>query len=678
VLAPRVLYYGRDEALPERVPLAAGPLTLLYEEGDLRSVKWGGHEVLRRVYVAIRDRNWGTVAPVITNVVMDLQRDHFAITFDVANEEGEVDFAWRGTISGSSEGVLVYEMDGIARSTFMRTRIGFCVLHPAECAGARCRIEHIVGEHCAIPAEEGALPLLIQPFQPLKPFAELAALAHEVEPGVWANVRFDGDIFEMEDQRNWTDASYKTFCTPLRLPYPVEIAEGTRITQRVTLQVVDERTPASLAVGARLEAPSSGRVAFTIDHRRPATALPKLGLGAASTATPEGQPLSDRAAARLRALQLDHLRIDLRLADADLADHLRAGAAEAQALDLPAHVALYVAAGERTAQFERLLSLLQAVPLRVARWLIYPVPERLLGGAPVAEVLAAAHRYLDGVASGAQFAAGTDTDFIFAQRNLPPLDTIDLFTFAINPQSHAFDNVSLVETLATQVTIVQSARSVARGKPVMVSPITFKMRYNAYATAPPAPPSAATARGQLPPNVDARQMSLFGAGWTLGSIAAMAAGGADSATYYETTGWRGVMEQEDGSPLPSKFMSLPGGLFPLYYVLAAIGGSAGAFAGGQVLATSSSDPWQVTGLALVKGRARRVLLANLTAETQHVDVQGVDGQLQVRMMDETNAEALMHDPGALDLTARTVRVEAHECLALELRPFAVAWIDAGE
>ena len=674
MLATRVLYYGKDEALPERIPLAAGPLTLFYEEGDLRSVRWGGHEVLRRIYVAIRDRNWGTVAPVITNVVMDLQADHFAITFDVANQEGEVDFAWRGTISGSREGVLVYEMDGIARSTFMRTRIGFCILHPAECAGARCRIEHVVGEHCAVPAEEGALPVLIQPFQPLRPFEELAALAHEVEAGVWANVRFEGDIFEMEDQRNWTDASFKTFCTPLRLPYPVEIAEGMRVTQRVTLQVVDERTPASMAVGARWDAPGSGRVAFTIANGQPSAALPKLGLGVSSAAAPGGPPLSDRAAARLRALQLDHLRIDLRLADADLADRLpRRGGRSAGPGLAGACGPLCRARRSRSAVPAPLVSAASGsspgdpvAHLSCAR----KTAGRLAGGGGAGRGPSLPGRRCP----GAQFAAGTDTDFIFAQRNLPPLNSIDLFTFAINPQSHAFDNASLVETLATQVTIVQSARSVAQGKPVMVSPITLKMRYNAYATAPPEPASAATARGQLPPNVDMRQMSLFGASWTLGSIAAMAAGGADSATYYETTGWRGVMEQEDGSPAPSKFMSQPGGLFPLYHVLAAVGG----FAGGQVLATNSTDPWQVTGLALVKARAQRVLLADLSAETQHVDVQGVYGHLQVRMLDETNAEALMHDVGALDLTARAVQVEADESLELELLPFAVACIDAVE
>ena len=44
--------------------------------------------------------------------------------------------------------------------------------------------------------------------------------------------------------------------------------------------------------------------------------------------------------------------------------------------------------------------------------------------------------------------------------------------------------------------------------------------------------------------------------------------GVSSATYYETTGWRGVMETAQGSPLPELFPSLPGGVFPLYHVFA--------------------------------------------------------------------------------------------------------------
>jgi hypothetical protein len=641
------------------VALRAGPLSLIYEAGDLRTVKWGGHEVLRRVYVAVRDRNWGTVAPVITNVAMDSGHDHFAIGFDVAHQEDPINFAWRGTITGSSEGILTYTVDGIARSTFLRNRIGFCILHPAECAGTLCRIEHVVSEHMAVEREEAALPLLIQPHQPLKPFEELAAVAHDVAPGVWANLRFEGDIFEMEDQRNWTDASFKTFCTPLRLPYPTEIAAGTRITQRITLQVVDERPHTAVTAGDR----ELQRLTFAIAGDQPPLPLPKLGLGMAR----DGQPLSPRATGRLAALKLDHLRVDLRLAEGDAAERLAAAAAEANALGAKLHVALYITPEQADEQLASLAAALQSAQPPVARWLVYPATEKFLGGSATAAVLAAAHRSLDGVIDGAQFAAGTDTDFIFVQRTPPPLDQIDLLTFSINPQVHAFDNASLVETLRTQATAVQSARNLAEGKPVMVSPITLKMRYNAYATAPPAP----TPPDQLPPNVDVRQMSLFGAGWTLGSIAAMTAGGAESATYYETTGWRGVMETEEGSPVPDKFHSLAGGVFPLYYVFASLAD----FAGGQALAAQASDPLVVAGLALAEGDRQRVLLANITPEPQRVEVAGLPGPAQVRYLDERNAETVMLDPAAFEASAVAVQVEAGGSAAVELLPYALAQID---
>jgi hypothetical protein len=47
-------------------------------------------------------------------------------------------------------------------------------------------------------------------------------------------------------------------------------------------------------------------------------------------------------------------------------------------------------------------------------------------------------------------------------------------------------------------------------------------------------------------------------------------------------------------------------------------------------------------------------------------------------MDETNAEALMHDSAALDTKARTVQVTANDSLRLELLPFAMACIDTVE
>ena len=48
--------------------------------------------------------------------------------------------------------------------------------------------------------------------------------------GVADKVKFmQGDIFEMEDQRNWTDASYKTYVRPLALPWPYTLPAGTEL-----------------------------------------------------------------------------------------------------------------------------------------------------------------------------------------------------------------------------------------------------------------------------------------------------------------------------------------------------------------------------------------------------------------------------------------------------------------
>ena len=201
--------------------------------------------------------------------------------------------------------------------------------------------------------------------------------------------------------------------------------------------------------------------------------------------------------------------------------------------------------------------------------------------------------------SDAKIGAGTNAYFTDLNRARPPVDALDLVCYSINPQVHAFDNSSLIETLEAQAVTVESTHQFASGLPIAVTPVTLLARFNPNATGPEPEP----AQGELPTQVDIRQMSLFGAGWTLGSIKYLSESGASSVTYYETTGWRGVMETTTGSPLPEKFRSLPGAVFPLYHVLADVG----EFAGGEVLISKSSDPLKVEGIVLRKnGKTPRV------------------------------------------------------------------------
>jgi hypothetical protein len=72
---------GSEIARRRRCRCGAGPLTLLYEAGELRAVRLGEREVLRRVYVAVRDRNWGTILPTFSEVRIERGDDRFAIGF---------------------------------------------------------------------------------------------------------------------------------------------------------------------------------------------------------------------------------------------------------------------------------------------------------------------------------------------------------------------------------------------------------------------------------------------------------------------------------------------------------------------------------------------------------------------------------------------------------------------
>jgi hypothetical protein len=653
MLPKNVLYYGKDEPVPEQLALRAGPLSLIYEEGDLRYVKLDDKEILRRVYVAIRDRNWGTVLPVISNVQMDITDDSFRISYDVENKEGDIDFFWKGTITGDDQGTITFTMDGVARSTFLRNRIGFCILHPMELAGSNCRIEHVDGT-----VEEYDFPQYIAPqfvidgeVKPVEPFNEMRSMSYQVVPGLSADIRFAGDIFEMEDQRNWTDASYKTYCTPLRLPFPVQVNEGTEVTQSVTVTLTGEIP--------EVQAEARGRgLSFSVGSSS-AGSLPRIGLGVAS----HGQPLSEKELDRLKALNLSHLRVDLHLSQPDYEATLRRATTEANELGIPLEIAVIVSDAAAD-ELKALATVLAQVKPPVWAWLIFHEGTTYTSQ----EWIILAQQHLSDYDPAAKLGSGTNAFFTELNRGRPSFGLLDLVCYSLNPQVHAFDNLSLAETLAAQASTVESTGQFCEGLPIAVSPVTLKMRFNPNATGPEPEPEP----GQLPSQVDVRQMSLFGAGWTAGSLKYLAESGPHSVTYYETTGWPGVMETEDGSPMLAKFWSIPGSVFPMYHVFADVG----EYAGGDVMPTTSSDALKVDGLAVRKDGRTRVLLANLSPEPQHVSVHNMSQQVRVRHLNETNAEAAMASPEDFRAEQGETVETTQGTLELSLLPYAIARIDS--
>src|SRR5271157_322062 len=261
-ISDSIRLYGTNEPVePPRI-LQAGPLSVEFEAGNLRYIRFHSREMIRAVSFVVRDKNWGTYAPQIANLDFHEEADSFRISYQATVGGEEQAFRFSAVIAGESNGSLSFSCKGTAASEFLTNRTGFVVLHPIESvAGAPCTVEHVDGT-----IEETRFPLLIDPVQPM---SALRTITHEFLPGLKVTCRMEGDIFEMEDQRNWTDASYKTYVRPLALPWGYTLVNGSRHEQSVRLSFAGAFQPSR----ARPAEPATVRLGADLG-----TAMPPLGV----------------------------------------------------------------------------------------------------------------------------------------------------------------------------------------------------------------------------------------------------------------------------------------------------------------------------------------------------------------------------------------------------------------
>jgi len=475
---------------PEHAPqVRAGDLSAEFAAGGLRYLRMGDIEVARRIVVAVRDQAWNTVPGALSDVRIHQTGDEFRITFSSRHEADELCFIWKGTIGGTADGSCSFSMDGSAVTSFPYRRIGICVLHPPEeFAGRRFSA---TGGGAAI---SGQLPVLVAPpgpsagiDEPLIPaFARLALSGRHVS----AEFSFTGDHFEIEDQRNWTDASFKSYSRlPVVSTEPEHLAAGGRLQQAVSVSaILRGRAP-------RTRPPAVPRI--VIGDEIAAAPMPEVGLAHAGDLPPPGP----RTTELLAGMALAHLRADVHLQREGWADRLGAARRQAQEMGCPLELAVFLDNGAPSG-LEQLAPVLGQVPVR--RVLVYRVGAESTPGADVAAVRAA----LVALPSATPFGGGTDLNFAELNRSRPHMAAMDAIAFPINPQVHAADEDSMVETAEGVRAVIRTARSFAAGRPVVVSPISLRPRFN-----PDEPDALDGPAAPLPGNADPRQMSLFGACW---------------------------------------------------------------------------------------------------------------------------------------------------------------------
>lgn len=589
-----------------------GALSLELEAGALRHIRYRGQEILRALQFVVRDANWGTYAPARSNETETRHEQCWEYGYEAEIDEA---LSYRLAVRATANRIEATAQI-TATADFTTNRTGFVLLHPLiGVAGCPVTVIHSDGRE-----EPSRFPELISPGQP---FFDIRALRQTLASGITVECVLAGDVFEMEDQRNWTDASFKTYNRPLALPFPYVIEAGRSFSQSVTLTIDDPQPAAASAAGGH------GPVVLEVTATSGAS-LPELGLGVHPGQT--GPALQARE--RLQILRPAHLYVPLDLrSDATLAE-LASAAELGAALNAPLWLAVIVpGAAAPSAELTPLARATRALARPPAGLLVLPAaylksyqPSGPWPDGPTPDdAVTAARELFPSLAVG----GGMLTYFTELNRCRPnvPVDFISHATCAI---VHAADDVSVMETLQSLPYVFRSARRIAPDIPYRIDTGAIALWTNPYGAATVANPD-----GRRIPMAgdDPRQRGLFGAAWQLGYYAAAAREGVDALTLGSASGPFAVVADER--------------LYPVFHVVRGLAGGRGCSPLG--VANPASERLAAVGWQRPDGAAE-LWLANLTATPVDARIDNLGNSKWARL-DAASVAAAAAEPAWLDQLA---------------------------
>lgn len=623
------LLLGTEEVPPPTRLLRAGPLSAELVGGNLAKIRWGEIEVLRATAFLVRDENWGNCPVEIDGLSVEETAERFAVSYRaVFRAPDGAELQCDASIEGTPSAGLVFEVVATPRAAFTTNRCGFCVLHPViGLSGAPVQIEHTDGV-----IQAAVLPELIAPAQP---FQDIRAISHAVAPGVTATCRMEGDAFEMEDQRAWTDASYKTYVRPLALPWPYTLPAGVLQRQRVALTIEGGR-------GSAAAQPRPAVVVVTLGEA--AGVVPDFGLGIA----PEDIAATLAASDALRFVRPQRLVLHFNPRAGHGREALEGFAAVLSAYPAKATLECVVPCEKDPSEELREISrLVTEAGLLLTDIMVSPAPDlkstppgsRWPDCPPLETIYAAARAAFPDLPLG----GGMISSFTELNRKRPPAGLLDVVSHTTAAIVHAADDRSVMETLQSLPFVTRSVRAMIGPARYRIGPAAIGMRDNPYG--PRLSPNPGGARITMT-DTDPRHRGLFAAAWMIGYAAAVADAGLDALTLGALAGPFGLVDPD-------------GRRRPAIHAARALG----RLAGQAARAANSSDPAAV--LAVCGGDT--VLVANLTGERQACRIPGL---VSIERLDETTLSPL--------LGGEPLPSERAQAGGFELNAFAIATATVGD
>ena len=645
-----IALYGTAEPVPERTLLTAGPVTATLENGALRWISLGGVEVLRGIAFLVRDRNWSTPSPTITDLNIAQDADGFRVSFQALCHSDDGELPWSAEIVGVADGSLRFTGTAAPKADFATNRTGFVILHPLErVVGCPVDVTHVDGSK-----RRARFPDLVDPEQC---FFNVRALSHEAAPGVWATCTMVGDAWEMEDHRNWLDASFKTYVRPLSLPYPYTIKGGERVTQTVTL-VFSGASPTSPK--------TAGEAPVQIALGGGTTRMPAIGLRAPLQWMDQAMAAADLA--REAGPRLLNARFDPRAGHGG--QELRQLGALASAVGAGLTLELVVPGRQDPAEeLNEFAAQLKGSGIQPESIVVAIAEDRirLEPGAPPPPLalLGAVHQAARAAFPGIRIGGGSFGFFTELNRNWPPIGLIDYVAHVVCSTVHASDDRAMMENLESFRHMTKTVRAFAGNLPYRLVASGIGLDIGPYG--PPTPNPDNTRRTMV--RMDPRHRGLFGAAWCLASIAEAARGGLEAISPAALAGEFGIVHRRLTYDQPW-FDGLDRvAIYPIYHVVRGMARAAGK----PCIEAMPSDRTRIAALGCRDAHGGVDLwLANRRDTPQQVRLPDLGPDVQLSRLDETTFEAAATDPAFLQSSAKPCKTRE-----IEIGAYGIAWIQSG-
>ena len=626
---------GTLEADTAGKTLVAGALSVEFDNGNLRYIRLKGVEVLRALSFLVRDENWGTYTPVLRHLSIKQQPSSFVISYQASCTRQDQSIDYEAHIEGHADGSLIFRGKAIPKTDFLTARTGFVVLHPLTgVVGQALKVEHLDGT-----VTESQFPEQVNPDCP---FRNIRALSHQVLPGVWARCVMQGDAFEMEDHRNWTDASFKTYVRPLSRPWPYTLPAGEAIEQSVSLHFSG---PVPGHASSAKAAPLKVRIGSVSD-----TVIPPIGLGV--PAEEAGNALSKLSLMKNLAPKFLVCFFDPRQhhGEALLLQYAQLG----RALNAPVMLEVVVQSlDDFAAELLQVAAHAQAAGLQPDMVCVCPVGHLksvLPGGIyPPAPELQDLYKAARTAFPKARLGGGMFSFFTELNRKRPPCEGLDFITNSTSPIVHAADDRSVMETLEALPWQIETARYFSGGKPHHVGPSGIGARDNPHGAR--YSDNANNSRVCLA-KMDPRQRGLFSAAWTLGYVSTLVHAGVARISMAAPTGPLGVMYSRQADQSQPWFDGLSNTMaahtvFPVFHTLSSLNCASGH----KLLNISNSDLQRLASLGWQDEKGKRVLLANLSAQPLKIDLSGLSKKACAGVLDEQSFVQACTDSHAFRLAS---------------------------